>query len=175
MRLVECMFIVCLILRNLQSEGVSGIIYYFKSVSISYLFYATYIARLTIAVNRHNGRGLRRDGRLNLLRVKVARPRVDVNEYRLASGPPDGVGSGHEAVRSRDDLPSDSQCLKGGKKRKRTISKEAYLVYAQIALQRSFKLFVEVTVVGNPPRVPDLFKQFVEFVKIGEQRTSYCN
>ena len=89
---------------HLDAEGVRGIVYHLEPVLVRNLLDALHVARLAVAVHRHDGSGLRGDGRLYLVGVHAAVRGVDVHEHGLDAVPPDRVGRGDEAERRGDDL-----------------------------------------------------------------------
>ena len=89
---------------HLDAEGVRGVVDHFEPVLVRDLLDALHVARLAVAVHRHDGRGLRGDGGLYLVGVHAAVRRIDVHEHGLYAVPPDRVGRCHEAERRGDDL-----------------------------------------------------------------------
>ena len=82
---------------HLHPEGVRGVVDDLEAVLVGYLLYPPGVARLAVAVHRHDGRGPGGDGRLYAVGVDAAVRRVDVHEHGLDAVPPEGVGGGHEA------------------------------------------------------------------------------
>ena len=50
---------------------------------------------------------------LDPVRIHIPGLRVDIDEYRTAAVPPDGVGRGDETVGRRDDLAGNPERLQG--------------------------------------------------------------
>ena len=110
---------------NFNAERVRRVVYHLEPVLVGDLLNALHVAGLAVAVHRHDGRGLRRYGGLNLVGIHAAVRGVDVHEHGLYAVPPDRVGRGHETERRCDDLPSYSECLKSRDERQRTVGEEA--------------------------------------------------
>ena len=64
----------------------------FQIVGVGDLLYAFHIAGMSVAMHRHDGSGLRRDGGFDLVRIEVECVRVDVHEHRLNTVPQQGMG-----------------------------------------------------------------------------------
>ena len=82
------------------------------------------VAWLAVAVHRHDGGGLRRDGRLDLAGIEVEGLRVDVDEHRLDAVPEQGMRRGHERVGRGDDFAGDAQRLQRGHQRQRAVGEQ---------------------------------------------------
>ena len=98
---------------HLYAEGVRRVVYHLEPVLVGDLLDALHVAGLAVAVNGHDGRGLRRYGGLDLVGIHAAVRGVDVHEHGLYAVPPDRVGGGDEAERRSDDLagyPESLQC-----------------------------------------------------------------
>ena len=100
-----------------DAERVRRVVYHLEPVLVSDLLDALHVAGLAVAVHRHDGRGLRRYGGLNLVGIHAAVRGVDVHEHGLYAVPPDRVGRGHEAERRGDDLAGYPERLQRGDKR----------------------------------------------------------
>lgn len=72
------------------------------------------VARVAIAVHRHDSGGLRGDSGLDLGGVQVQSVGLHVNKHRLVAVPVQRVGRGHKAVRGGDDFARHAQGLKCG-------------------------------------------------------------
>lgn len=116
------------------------------------------VARLAVDMDGQDGRGARRDGRLDFLGVEVARRRVHVDKDGLDAVPPQRVCGGHETVRRRDDLARDVQGLQGANQGERAVCEEADVGHAEVVGQRAFQLLVVVAVVRQPAALPDVFE-----------------
>ena len=68
---------------HLHAEGVRGVVDDLKTVLVGYVLYPFRIARLAVAVYRHDGRGPGGDGRLDAVGIDAAVRRVDVHEHGL--------------------------------------------------------------------------------------------
>lgn len=110
---------------HLDAEGVRGVVYHFEPVLIRDLLDALHVARLAVAVNGHDGSGLRGDGGFDLVGVHAAVRGVDVHEHGLDAVPPDRVGGGDEAERGRDDLAGYPERLQRGDERQGAVGEEA--------------------------------------------------
>ena len=90
---------------DFNTKGMCSIIYDFEPIFISNVLNSLVVARLSIAVDRQDSRGLWSDGSFDFIRVDVAGFGVDVNKYRLKSIPPDAVGRCNETVGCGNDFP----------------------------------------------------------------------
>ena len=95
----------------LHGKGMRGIIDDLQSIVVGNTLDALDVARLPIAMDRHDGRRLRRDGRFDLVRVHVEGKRINVDKDRLDAIPQQGMGRRHEGIGSGDDLAGDAQRL----------------------------------------------------------------
>ena len=130
------------------------------------------ITRVAVAVHRHDGHGLIRDGLLDLLRIHAASILLNIHEDRLQFIPPDGVTGSHETIRSGDNLPlGDAQRLQGGDQWQCAIGEEGDIVHPQVLRQRLLQLLMIVAVVGNPFTAPDVLEKLIIFCQIRQQRT----
>ena len=82
---------------HFDAESVRGVVYHLEPVLVGDLLDALHVAGLAVAVHRHDGRGLRRYGGLDLVGIHAAVRGVDVHEHGLYAVPPDRVGGGDEA------------------------------------------------------------------------------
>ena len=155
---------------HLHAEGMCRIVDDPKAVLVRYVLYPSGVARLTVAVHRHDGRGPRGYRRLDAVRIDAAVGRVDVHEHRLDAVPPQRVGRRHEAERSGDDLARDAQGLQGCYQRQGTVSKKADVGNLEVLAQGRLQFLVIVSVVGNPFTGPDVPKEHVEFVQVRKER-----
>ena len=73
---------------HLHAEGVRSIVDDPEAILVRYVLYPSGVARLAVAVHRHDGRGPRGYRRLDAVRVDAAVRRVDVHEHRLDAVPP---------------------------------------------------------------------------------------
>lgn len=102
---------------HFDAEGVRGVVYHLEPVLVRDLLDALHVAGFAIAVNWHDGRGLRRYGGLDLVGIHAAVRGVDVHEHGLYAVPPDRVGGGDEAERRSDDLAGYPESLQCGDER----------------------------------------------------------
>src|ERR1035441_9986417 len=70
----------------------------------------------------------------------------------------DRMGGGHKGEGRGDDFARDTSVLYYRLKRNHTVGEETEMFDAQILSQSRFKLLVELTIVGQPFRLPYLFK-----------------
>lgn len=77
---------------------------------------------------------------------------------------------GDEAVRGRDDLARNAQRLKRGNKRERPVREQAQVRHAEIFAERPLQLPVVMSVVREPPALPDILKASLKFLEIRQQR-----
>lgn len=110
---------------HLHPEGMGGVIDHFQSILVGNLLYSLGIARLAVAVHRHDGRGPGGDGRFDAVGIDAAVRRVDVHEHGLDAVPPDRVSSGYEAERGGYHLARYAQGLEGCYQRQRAVGEEA--------------------------------------------------
>ena len=135
---------------HLHAEGVRGVVDDLKTVLVGYVLYPFRIARLAVAVYRHDGRGPGGDGRLDAVGIDAAVRRVDVHEHGLDAVPPDRVGGGHEAEGGGYHLSGDAQGLKGRYQRQCAVCEEADVGHFKVLAQGGLQLFVVMSVVGYP-------------------------
>ena len=155
---------------HLQPEGVGGVIDHFQSILVGNLLYSLGIARLAVAVHRHDGRGPGGDGRLDAVGVDAAVRRVDVHEHGLDAVPPDRVGCGYEAERGGYHLAGYSQGLEGRYQRQRAVGEEADVGHLKVLAQGGLQFLVVMSVVGYPLAGPDIPQVCVEFVQLRKER-----
>ena len=124
---------------------------------------------MTVAVHRHDGGGLRRDGGFDLVGIEVERNRVDIHKYRLDTIPQQRVGGSHEGIRCSDDFARDAQGLQGGNKREGAIGEKRNVFDTQVVTKRLFKLLVKRAAIGQPLALPDLLQVGNEFFQWGQQ------
>lgn len=77
---------------------------------------------------------------------------------------------GDKTVRGRDDLARNTQRLKRGNKRERPIREQAQVPHAEIFAERPLQLPVVMTVVREPPALPNVLKAFLKFLEIRQER-----
>ncbi|MNT54844.1 hypothetical protein D3C72_1920330 [compost metagenome] len=75
----------------LHTEGVSGIVYDLEIIVVGHFFNRGHIARMSVAMDRHNGGRLRGDRGLNLCGIKVQRIGIDIHKNRLDPVPLQGM------------------------------------------------------------------------------------
>ena len=155
---------------HLDAEGVRGVVYHFEPVLIRDLLDALHVAGLAVAVNGHDGRGLRGDGGLDLVWVHAAVRRVDVHEHGLDAVPPDRVGGGDEAERRGDDLAGYPERLQRGDERQGAVGEEADIRDLEVFAEGLLKFPVVVPVVGDPLARPDVLEVPIELLKIRQKR-----
>lgn len=153
-----------------HTEGMGGIVDNFETVFIGDGLDARSIAGGAVNMHGHDGGGLRSDGGFYLIRVEVAGDGVDIHKDGLDAIPPEGMGGGHEAVGSGDDLARDTQGLQGSDERQGAVREQADVGHAEVIGQGLFQLLVVVAVVGNPFALPDIGQQLLEFLQRGEKR-----
>jgi hypothetical protein len=78
----------------LHPKGVSGIIDDLEVVLVRYRLNGIDITRVTIAMHRHDRRGLGRNGRLNAGRVEIQGIGIHIHEHGLDTVPKQRVGRG---------------------------------------------------------------------------------
>ena len=158
---------------DFNPEGVGRIIDHFQPVFVRYLLYPLGIARLAVAVHRHDGRGPGGDGRLDAVGVDAAVRRVDVHEHGLDAVPPDRVSSGDEAERGGYHLAGDAQGLEGCYQRQRAVGEETDVGHFKVLAQSSLQLLMVMSVVGYPLAGPDVPQICVKFLQIRKKRGGY--
>ena len=120
---------------HLHAEGVRRVVDDPEAVLVRYVLNPFRVARLAVAVNRHDGRGPRSYRSLDAVRVDAAVRRVDVHEHRLDAVPPQRVGRRHEAERGRYDLARDAQRLQSSYQWKGAVGEKADVGYLQVLAQ----------------------------------------
>ena len=155
---------------HLHAEGMRSVVDDFQAVLVRYVLYTPGVARLAIAVHRHDGRGPRGYRCLDAVRVDAAVRRVDVHEHRLDAVPPQRVGRRHEAERSRYDLARDAQGLQRCYQRQGAVGEKADVGNLEILAQGRLKFLMPVSVVGDPFAGPDVPKVRVELVQVRKER-----
>lgn len=155
---------------HLHAEGMSRVVDDPEAVLVRYVLDPFRIARLAVAVYRHDGRGPRGYRSLDAVRVDAAVRRVDVHEHRLDAVPPQRVGRRHEAERSGDDLACDAQRLQRRYQWKGAVGEKADVGYLQVLAQGRLKFLVIVSVVGDPFAGPDVPQVRVELVQVRKER-----
>ena len=109
-----------------------GVVYHLQAVLVGNGLYGLRIHWPAVAVHGHDGRGLRRDGSFDFVRVHATGALLDVHEDGLAAVPPNAVGRGHETIGRGDDLTRDSQCLQSGQQRQRTVGEQADIRHLEV-------------------------------------------
>ena len=150
-----------------------GIINHLQSVFVSDILYCLRIAWLSIHMDWHDSRRPRSDGCLYLVRIHIARSRIDVNKHRFAAIPPDAVCSSNEAIWRSYNFSSYAQRLQCREQRQRTVSEEAYERHFQISGQFFLQLLMIVTVVSNPLTLPNLLQFSCKIVETWKERRRY--
>ena len=149
------------------------IIDYLKPILVGNLLDPLRIARLPIDMHRHNGRRLRGDGRLNLIRIDIPSRRIDIHKHWFAVVPPDGMGRGNKTIWCGDHLAGDSKRLQSREQRQRSIRKQTDIRYLKILAQCCFQLPMERPVIGNPLAIPDYLEHLIELLQI--RKKGRCN
>ena len=165
----QCGHIACIqhtLAIHLNAKCVGSIIDDLQAILVSNLLNLLHLDRLAIAVHRHDGRGLGRDGSLDLVGVKATGFLLNIHEHGTAAVPPDAVGGGHKAVGRGDDFARDTQCLKGCQQRQGAVGEEADIRHFQILGQCLFQPLVELSVVRNPLTRPNLLEHFIKLVEV---------
>lgn len=147
-----------------------GVVDDLEAVLVGYLLYPPGVARLAVAVHRHDSRGPGGDGRLDAVGVDAAVRRVDVHEDGLDAVPPERVGGGHEAERGGYHLAVYAQGLEGRYQRQCAVGEEAYVWHFQVLAQGGLQFLVVMPVVGYPLARPDVPQVCVEFVQVWKER-----
>lgn len=93
----------------LYAKCVGRIVNHAQSIIVSNLLYRFDIARMAVAVDRHDGGGLRSDRRFDLGWVEIVSLRVNIDKYWFDAIPEQGMCSRHKRVRCRDDFAGDAQ------------------------------------------------------------------
>ena len=155
---------------HLHTEGVRRVIDDPEAVLVGYVLDPPGVARLAVAVHRHDGRGTRSYRCLDAVRVDAAVRRVDVHEHRLDAVPPQRVGRRHEAERGRYDLARDAQRLQRRYQRQGAVGEKADVGNLQVLAQGCLKFLVIVSVVGDPFAGPDVPEVRVELVQVRKER-----
>ena len=155
---------------HLHAEGVRGVVDDLKTVLVGYVLYPFRIARLAVAVHRHDGRGTRGYRSLDAARVDAAVRRVDVHEHRLDAVPPQRVGRRHEAEGGRYDLARDAQGLQRRYQRQGAVGEEADVGNLEVPAEGRLQFLVPVSVVGDPFTGPDVPKVCAELVQVRKER-----
>ena len=120
---------------HLHSEGVRRVVDDPEAVLVRYVLDPFRVARLTVAVHGHDGRGPRSYRSLDAVRVDAAVRRVDVHEHRLDAVPPQRVGRRNETERSCDDLSGDAQRLQCSYQRQGAVGEKADVGNLQVLAQ----------------------------------------
>ena len=110
---------------HFNAKGVGGIVDDFQAILVCNSLDGVHIHRLAVAVYGHNGRGLGRNGSLNLVGIYATGLLLNIHENRTAPIPPDAVSGGHKAVGRGDDLSSNTQGLQGCQQRQGTVGEQA--------------------------------------------------
>ena len=160
---------------HFHAKGMGGIVDDFQPVFVGYRLDTFHVAGLAIHMHGHDGRGLGGDGSLYLVRVKVARFRVDVHKHRLDAVPPQGMGGGHKAVRGGNDFARNAQHLQSAHQRQRAVGEQADIGDFQILAQGFLQLLVVMAVIGQPLAVPDIPQVRQEIIQGREQGRSNRN
>jgi len=121
----------------------------------------------------HDGGCLWSYCRLDFCGVEVAGGGINVYKYWSDAVPPQGVGSGNEAVGSSDYLAGYAESLKGRDEGESAVSEHADIFHAEVLAQGLFKLLMVVAVVGNPLAVPDVAQVGYELVERGKEGGGY--
>ena len=119
----------------LHTEGVRSVVDDPEAVLVRYVLDPPGVARLAVAVHRHDGSGSWSYRCLNAVRVDAAVRRVDVHEHRLDAVPPQRVGRRHEAERGRYDLARDAQRLQRSYQRQGAVGEKADVGDLQVLAQ----------------------------------------
>lgn len=148
-----------------------GIVDHLEVMLLSDGINGLHITRIAVAVHRHDGHGLIRDGLLDLLRIHAASILLNIHEDRLQFIPVDRVTGSHETIGSSDDLTlRNAQRLQSGDQRQGAVGKETDILHPQILRQRLLQLLMIVAVIGNPFAAPDVLEKGVILLQIGEER-----
>ena len=160
---------------DLDAKGMGAIVDDAQAVLVGNLLNLTGAARLAIDMHGHDGRGARRDGSLDSVRVDASRCRVDVHKHGLDAVPPQRVGRRHKAVGRSDDLTGDIHSLQSRDEGDGAVSKDADVGDLQVVTQSGLESLMKLAIVSDPLVVPDLFQHLVELSKVGEQGRRDCN
>lgn len=141
----------------LHAKGMGSVVNHLEVVVVGNFLDGLDIARVAIAVHRHDGRGLRGDGRFDLGRVEVERVRVDVGKHRFDAVPQQRMRGGDEGIRRGDDLASDTQSLQGSDQGNGAVGKQRQVLDAKVVAQRLLQLLVKRATIGQNFVSPDFF------------------
>ena len=126
-----------------DAEGVRSVVDHLEVVGVGDSLDRIDVARMAVAVHRHDRRRVRRDRRLDPCWIEVERLRVDVDEHRLDAVPEQRVRRGDERERRRDHLARDAQRLQRRHQRDRAIGEQRDVLDPEVFAQRRLELLVE--------------------------------
>src|ERR1035437_2598214 len=109
---------------NLYSESMGRIIEQLQSMFASNLLQLVQSAWLAVDMHGKDRAGPWRDRIFDLFWIQGIVFRLNVNKYGAYFIPKEGVGRGHERVRSGDDIPRDAHPLERNLKCKCSIRKQ---------------------------------------------------
>ena len=154
---------------NLDAKGVGSVVDDAQAVLVGDVLDFAGAARLAIDVHRHDGRGARRDGGFDAVRVDASRGGVDVDKDRLDAVPPQRMGGCNETVGRGDDLARDVERLQRRDQRQSAVGEHADVGHLEVFAQGGLKALVEDAIVGNPLVVPHLLEQLVVLGEVGQK------
>ena len=101
---------------SLPSDGetMGGVVHHLEAICLGNGTDTSGVARIAIAMHRHDRSGLRSYRSLDLAWVQVAGLGVDVDEYRAYAVPQQGMGGGNKSIGGGDHLAGNAQCLQAG-------------------------------------------------------------
>ena len=129
-----------------DAERMGRVVDHPQPVFVRYFLDGLCLTRLAVDMHGQDGRGPRRDGRLDFLGVDVSRRRLHIDENGPDAVPPERMGRRHEAIRRRDDLTRNAESLQRTDKRERAVRKEAHVRHTEVFRQRMFQLLMIVAV-----------------------------
>ena len=153
-----------------HAEGVGGVIDDLQAVPVGDGLDGRDIARVAVAMHRHDRGGLRRDGRLDPGRVHVERGGVDIDEHGRDAVPQQGVRGGHEGVGRGDDFARHTGLLQRRHQRQGAVGEQAQVLHSQIARQLGLQLRVIRAGVRQLLARPDAFQIGNEICERRQQR-----
>ena len=160
---------------HLHPERMRRVINHLQPILVRHRLNPLRVARLSVHMHRHNRRRLRRNRRLNLLRVDIARLRVDIHKHRLNPVPPQRMRRRHKAVRRRYHLPRHLQRLQRRQQRQRPVREQTHVRHLQILPQRFLQQLVIMPVVRQPLPLPNIPQIRYKIIQFRQQRTRHRN
>ena len=112
----------------------------------------------SVAVNRHDGAGVRRDRGLNPAGIERERIGIDIDKHRRETVPTQGVCRGDERIGGGDHLPGDPQSLQADHQTERAVGDQREVRDPEMVAESLLELLVEGAAVGEDAAFPDLLQ-----------------